>query len=158
MKKTLAHDWKEDDNPLIFHNNRKQIMGPICTVFPPTRRGENSQCRPASLLAWFNDTSICRTPAALLPPQNREISSLFWCALLPRKVPGNRRKCPSANTDMKFLMSSLKIHNEETPGVPAHAARFPQDTLHLPARTRARFQVGRRKPTSLFLFLFCFYV
>lgn len=97
---------------------------------------------------------LCRTPAALLPAK-KDIYSLFWCAFLPTKVPGNIRKCPSAEADMKSVMSSLKIPNEHSTGIPAHTAWFPWATRHLHARTRASFQ-NTDEPG--FGFVFCFHI
>lgn len=73
-------------------------------------------------------------------------------------MPQNHRKCPSAKADMKFLMSSLKIHNEQTMGMPAHTVWFPEisaskrkDDSAVPGLMQKTDELG-------FSSVFCFYV
>ena len=74
------------------------------------------------------------------------------------KVPRNHGKRPFAKADMTYLMSSSKIHNERTTGMPARRAWSPE--IRASKRKEDSEFPGLKQETNELGFcpVFCFHV
>ena len=137
-KENWEHVIKKKKTILQFLTlNRKQIMGPVCSLFPSEEEEKTDNLDLLAFLLCLK-TPLCAKPLPLSSSQ--ETYALFCCDRLLRKSATKPRKtslCKSRHdifwwAHQRFIMSGLQACQHIERGLPRY--------VHLNARRTASFQ------------------